>query len=369
MPINYRKVATLEAIVQQGQPAAYVWRLWDGETRVTRHGIIQKVINRPQAAFTVTVVDAVGQEFELTGTALCNPPPVIKGGRFGLTAPVFPYTISLQVTADSNAGTGLSVQWLDANQSVLSSSNPFSYTVTAETTRLYLKVYETGDSSSYTLVDFVIFGRANTPPSVSQISSGLEPAMWSSVVFPCDAATTGPEPLATLSSVDTVQLLEGSRVLVKNQVNKAENGFYTASAGPWVRTSDPLQIGATVRILKGFENAGRYFSLAADLEPDSIIPGITELTFPRIDVPYDGTVVPGATMVFEASITEKDEQPVFYSAAVIGAGDSGQVAPGEVVVLRMVKDIESQAPGQKDVVVSAQDPVSQTISRLTPILT
>jgi hypothetical protein len=51
-------------------------------------------------------------------------------------------------------------------------------------------------------------------------------------------ATTGPIVLSGLQTIDTVTLVAGDRVLVKNQTNAAENGIYVVAAGAWSRALD-----------------------------------------------------------------------------------------------------------------------------------
>ena len=66
----------------------------------------------------------------------------------------------------------------------------------------------------------------------SGISSSL------GIKAPVVAATTGPITLSGLQTVDGVMLLEGERVLVKDQVDLTQNGIYTASNGTWSRSLD-----------------------------------------------------------------------------------------------------------------------------------
>jgi hypothetical protein len=372
MSNNYGKVATIEATVQQGQPAAYVWKLWDGETRVTRYGVIQKALNRPTADFTVVVVDAYGQQFSLSGSAACILPPVVRGGLFGASNPILPYTISLLAYADSPAGSAITVQWLDESGTPISNSNPFAYTVTSPTEKLYLKVYESSNATSLVQLDFTLYGKQNTPPKVSQVSSGMSPILWRTVIPPVAAATTSQVTLVGLQTVDGYAALEGSRVCVKDQANRAENAIYIASTGLWQRSQDVIDIGTTVRTLHGTVNAGRYFAVAADLDPDAVIPGTTPIDFVRADVSYDGTVGNDAAVAFEVSVFEEDSQQSYYTASVIGAGSAGLLDADQAYVIRMLKDLTNQTPGVKEVSVSVQDLAvepTQTISRLNPLLT
>jgi hypothetical protein len=51
-------------------------------------------------------------------------------------------------------------------------------------------------------------------------------------------ATTVNIALTGLQTIDSVLVIEGSRVLIKNQTNGIENGIYTASVGTWTRSAD-----------------------------------------------------------------------------------------------------------------------------------
>jgi len=55
---------------------------------------------------------------------------------------------------------------------------------------------------------------------------------------PCVASTTANITLAGEQTVDTVAVVAGNRVLVRNQTDPIENGVYDAATGPWVRSTD-----------------------------------------------------------------------------------------------------------------------------------
>ena len=82
------------------------------------------------------------------------------------------------------------------------------------------------------------------------------------IKLPCVAATTANlEALAGLLIIDARQLVEGDRVLVKNQDNPVENGVYTADTGTWSRDLDfngPRDVvqGTQVLIIGGTVAAG-----------------------------------------------------------------------------------------------------------------
>lgn len=55
---------------------------------------------------------------------------------------------------------------------------------------------------------------------------------------PTRAATTANITLSGAQTIDTVSIVAGNRVLVKNQTNAEENGIYVAAAGAWSRAAD-----------------------------------------------------------------------------------------------------------------------------------
>jgi hypothetical protein len=72
-------------------------------------------------------------------------------------------------------------------------------------------------------------------------------------------ATTVNVQLSDLQEVDGTQVLNGDRILVKNQTNPIQNGIYVASTGSWIRTSAlvPYQgsLGAVLFVDEGDINA------------------------------------------------------------------------------------------------------------------
>jgi len=55
---------------------------------------------------------------------------------------------------------------------------------------------------------------------------------------PVIAATTANITLSGAQTIDTVAVVAGDRVLVKNQTNAYENGIYVAASGAWARSAD-----------------------------------------------------------------------------------------------------------------------------------
>lgn len=99
---------------------------------------------------------------------------------------------------------------------------------------------------------------------------------------PCVASTTANIVLSGEQTIDTVSVLSGNRVLVRNQTDAAENGIYDASTGPWVRSTDFNNsddvINGILVIDANQTNNGVYQVLFTG----SYAPGTTSVTFTEI---------------------------------------------------------------------------------------
>jgi hypothetical protein len=91
---------------------------------------------------------------------------------------------------------------------------------------------------------------------------------------PVRCTTTGSDigVLTGLMTLDGVTLLEGDRVLVKDQTDETLNGIYNASAGDWVRTLDAngnrdLVFGSAVIVNEGTANTRAVWALTCTDNP------------------------------------------------------------------------------------------------------
>lgn len=100
--------------------------------------------------------------------------------------------------------------------------------------------------------------------------------------------------------IDTIQLIAGDRVLVKNQTNAAQNGIYVAQAGAWVRSDDAdglpdpnseVKPGMFTFVVEGSTNADTGWVLATN---GTIDVGVTELTF--VQFSSAGVIVAGVAL-------------------------------------------------------------------------
>lgn len=84
---------------------------------------------------------------------------------------------------------------------------------------------------------------------------------------PVRVHSTGTITLFGLQTVDGVGLMEGDRVLVKDQSNDTQNGIYTASAGTWRRSNDAYMwsqlVAAVVAVKEGSTATGTVWQCVA----------------------------------------------------------------------------------------------------------
>lgn len=102
------------------------------------------------------------------------------------------------------------------------------------------------------------------------------------VKVPVKSATTANITLSGEQTIDGVALVDGDRVLVKDQTDATENGIYTVDTGDWTRTPDfdgvfDVVEGTFVYVTDGATTVGFWYVTTAD----PITPGTTSLSIAR----------------------------------------------------------------------------------------
>lgn len=146
-------------------------------------------------------------------------------------------------------------------------------------------------------------------------------------------------------TVDGVQLSEGDRVLVKNQVDASQNGIYIVQlSGPPVRAVDfdePGDVvqGTRVGVIQGDDNAGSTYYLTSPEPPGGYIIGTSLLEFsvvtvavgptPNFSVGTVSSVPAGGTPT--VTLTGTGTDPVINFGLVVGnTGQAATISVGSV---------------------------------------
>ncbi len=103
------------------------------------------------------------------------------------------------------------------------------------------------------------------------------------VKAPCRVVTTAPITLYGLQTIDSIVVVAGDRVLVKDQVDTIENGIWVAQATDWYRSADydGLKDVAPGTLVTGYEGTANNGSIWQTIGTAPIIPSESQITFTR----------------------------------------------------------------------------------------
>jgi len=130
------------------------------------------------------------------------------------------------------------------------------------------------------------------------------------------ASTVNIASLSGLQTVDTVSLVAGNTVLVKNQTNAADNGIYLVSSGAWTRSigADTWDeyVGAIIFIVSGTQADSAWYSMA---QPGGTL-GVTAINWSNFTVSAIYTAGTGLTLTGTVfSITNTAVTAAAYGSA------------------------------------------------------
>lgn len=101
---------------------------------------------------------------------------------------------------------------------------------------------------------------------------------------PVNAATTANITLSGAQTIDTVSIVAGDRVLVKDQTAQAENGIYVAASGAWSRSPDANTYDEMISALVFVESGGQAGSAwYCPIQPGGTL-GVTAITWNNFSV-------------------------------------------------------------------------------------
>jgi hypothetical protein len=130
------------------------------------------------------------------------------------------------------------------------------------------------------------------------------------------ASTANIATLSGLLTIDTVTLVAGETVLVKDQSTAADNGIYVVSAGAWTRSvgADVWEefIGAIVFVVEGTQTGSAWFCTA---QPGGTL-GVTAINWSNFSVASTYTAGTGLTLAgTQFSITNTAVTAAAYGSA------------------------------------------------------
>lgn len=151
-------------------------------------------------------------------------------------------------------------------------------------------------------------------------------------------ATTANITLAGLQTIDSVALLDGDRVLVKNQAAAKDNGLYVAATGAWSRSPDAdssaeVTSALLVSVEQGVSQADTRWQLVTD---GMIVLGTTPLVFQNVNhglAPLSSPAFTGTPTAPTAPVGTNTSQlatTAFIQAAIAALVDS---SPGALDTL------------------------------------
>ena len=114
-----------------------------------------------------------------------------------------------------------------------------------------------------------------------------------SVKIPVRVATTSAITLASEQVIDGISVVDGDRVLVKDQVDTTTNGVYVCSTGTWARSKDfngnnDIVDGTFFLCKQGTQNANSYWRVVSVDNP--VVLGTSLLTFTQIFLGLSATL-------------------------------------------------------------------------------
>lgn len=133
---------------------------------------------------------------------------------------------------------------------------------------------------------------------------------------PAKAATTTNITLSGPQTIDTVSVVAGDTVLVKNQTNAAENGIYTVQTGAWTyatgSTTWAQYIGAVIYIVAGGQATAAFYTTA---QPGGTL-GVTAMNWYNLSFSSSYTAGTGLTLTgTQFSITNTAVTAAAYGSA------------------------------------------------------
>lgn len=179
---------------------------------------------------------------------------------------------------------------------------------------------------------------AQQPVTFAQLNAAIQGWKWKD---PVRAATTANITLSGAQTIDTVSVVAGDRVLVKNQTAGSANGIYVVSAGAWARATD-FDLASEVLLATVFVSEGAQGNSGWTMTTDAPITlGTTALVWAQTT---GGTsLTAGAGILISGGVITADP-------AVVVRKYSASIGDGTATTLTVTHNLNTQ-----DVIVSVRE--------------
>lgn len=225
-----------------------------------------------------------------------------------------------------------------------------------------MKLTNTLDANGNRLTNLLDGASPQEPATVAQLNAAVQGWVWKT---PVRAATTANITLSGAQTIDTVSVIAGDRVLVKNQTTGSANGIYLAAAGAWTRATD-MDVAAEFLLATCLVSEGAQGNTGWTMTTDGpITVGTTVLVYAQTSgggqyTGGNGITVTGGVIALDPAVATRK------ASATIGDGTATTITVTHNLntqdVSVSVKEVSSNAGVLVDWVANAVNTVQLTFS-------
>lgn len=225
-----------------------------------------------------------------------------------------------------------------------------------------MKLTNSLDANSNRITNLPNAASAQDPVTLAQLNAAVQGWSWKT---PVRAATTANITLSGAQTIDTVSIIAGDRVLVKDQTTQSANGIYVAASGSWTRASDMDTSAecllATCLVSEGTQgNSGWTMTTDGPITLDTTSLVWTQTSGVGAYSAGDGISIAGSVISVDSAVVARK------ASATIGDGSATTIAVthslGTKDVIVSVREVSTDAAVLVDWVANSTSQVQLTFS-------